>query len=245
MGIRSLRPRVAFLVAHLVPFSALLVGCGSSTMDSAPPAAAEAVTTTTGPLVTIHSGELVGIPFRNSVVETDEMNYYRYRYLYTSGGVAIGDVDGDDLPDIFLVSALDGCRLYKNKGDLRFEDITTRAGVLPGNVWATGTTMADINGDGHLDLYICCSGPVDRERLRDRVYINKGDGTFTERGIELGITESGNTTMAYFHDFDQDNDLDVFLLGQREDFKDFSVVKTVLATETSRNTNRLYVNDGT
>ena len=245
MGIRPIRRPVAFRPAAFLPFCLLLVSCGSSTMDSAPPARVEAVTNTTGPLVIVHSGEFVGITFRNSVVETDEMNYYRYRYLYTSGGVAIGDVDGDDLPDIFLVSALDGCRLYKNKGELRFEDVTTKAGVSPGNIWATGTTMADINGDGHLDLYICCSGPVDRERLRDRVYINNGDGTFTERGTELGITESGYTTMAYFHDFDQDNDLDLFLLGQREDFKDFSVVKTVLATETSRNTNRLYVNDGT
>ncbi|MBK8340075.1 MAG: VCBS repeat-containing protein [Flavobacteriales bacterium] len=214
-------------------------------MESAPEAGIADTTVSKGPLVKMHSGESIGMPFRNAVIETDDMNYYRYRYLYASGGVATGDVDGDSLPDVFLVSALDGCRLYHNNGGLRFTDITEKAGVVPGNIWATGTTMADINGDGHLDLYICCSGPVDRYRLRDRVYINDGKGTFTERGEELGITESGYNTMAYFYDLDQDNDLDLFLLGHRIDFKEFAQVNTIIANEKSQSTDRLYVNDGT
>jgi len=246
MGNRSLRSLCAFPSALSLVISVLLAGCGSSGSESAQaPASTSDTTVSKGPLVKVHSGESIGIPFRNAVIETDEMNYYRYRYLYTTGGVATGDVDGDSLPDVFLVSALDGCRLYRNDGGLRFTDITEKAGVVPGNIWATGTTMVDINGDGHLDLYICCSGPVGRERLRDRVYINHGDGTFTERGEELGITETGYTTMAYFHDLDQDNDLDLFLLAQRIDFKKFSAVETMMVTEVSQTTNRLYENDGT
>lgn len=221
-----------------------LAGCGGAgsagpdRTNALPPAAPE-------PLLVVHSGEGIGMPFRNAFVESDEMNYYRFRYLYLSGGVATGDVDGDGLPDVFVVSSRDGVRLYRNKGGLHFEDVTTKAGIAQEDIWPMGTTMADIDGNGHLDLYVVCGGPTnDPERLRDRVYLNRGDGTFAERGRELGLSPDGHGIMAYFHDIDVDGDLDLFLLGHRMDFEASSNVEVIVPPGSSPFSNRLFINDG-
>ncbi|HMQ74572.1 MAG TPA: FG-GAP-like repeat-containing protein [Flavobacteriales bacterium] len=197
------------------------------------------------PLLVQHSGEAIGMPFRNAFVETDEINYYRFRYLYLTGGVATGDVDGDGLPEVFVVSSRDGVRLYRNRGGLHFEDVTTKAGIAQEDIWPMGTSMADIDGNGHLDLYVVCGGPTnDPERLRDRVYLNRGDGTFEERGRELGLNPDGHGIMAYFHDIDVDGDLDLFLLGHRMDFEASANVEVIVPAGSSLFSNRLFINDG-
>ncbi len=116
-------------------------------------------------------------------------NVYRYRNFYNGGGTAIGDISGDGLPDIFMVGNQVPNRLYLNKGDFEFEGITHPAGVAGKRAWSTGVTMADINGDGWLDIYVCNSGIVEGDDKRNELYINLGDGTFTEQAEEYGIAE--------------------------------------------------------
>lgn len=156
-----------------------------------------------------------GITFNNALEETHEMNVIVYQDFYSGGGVSIGDIDNDGLPDVFLTGNQVPAKLYKNKGDLVFEDITSDAGMdHMGRGWYTGTSMVDINNDGYLDIYISKSGmeaPDDRANL---LYINNGNGTFTERAKEYGIDHRGFAVNATFFDYDRDGDLDIYLVNQ-------------------------------
>ncbi len=156
--------------------------------------------------------ERTGITFVNELPETPEINIVNYLNYYNGGGVAAGDIDGDGLPDLYFTSNLGPDRLYRNLGDYRFEDITERAGVGGEQGWTTGVTMADVNGDGHLDLYV---SSVTHLTLRGRnvLYVNGGDGTFTDRTAAYGLEHVGYSTQAAFFDYDGDGDLDMYLLN--------------------------------
>ncbi len=156
--------------------------------------------------------EASGITFANTLPEDSAVNIVNYLYYYNGGGVAAGDIDGDGLVDLYFTSNLGSNRLYRNLGNFRFEDITAKAGVADSVGWKSGVTMADVNGDGLLDIYV--SG-VNYRGMKGRnvLYINNGDGTFTDRAEEYGLAFSGYSTQAAFFDYDGDGDLDMYLLN--------------------------------
>ncbi len=163
-----------------------------------------------------------GFDFRNTLNETVKLNYFTYNYLYNGSGVAIGDINNDDLPDIYMVGTLVENRLFLNKGNMVFEDITLKAGVGAGDTggMSTGVTMADVNNDGYLDIYVCKSGPFEKlAHTSNLLFINNGDNTFAEKGQEYGLRDYGFSTMASFFDYNKDGFLDMYLLSHRIDFK--------------------------
>ena len=219
----------------------LVAGCSSPTIKEE----VTKVPDTVQPRFKLHAGNTVGMPHMNDLRESAEMNYFKYTYMYNSGGVALGDVDGDALPDVFQSTSRNGCRLYRNLGGLRFEDITTKAGIDTKQAWCTGTTMVDINADGHLDIFVCVSGPSrDPNELRDFLFVNNGNGTFSEQAAAYGIADPGHGQQAYFHDLDGDDDLDLYLVSTRTDFENNDKVATYQVQPTSSTTDRLYINNG-
>jgi enediyne biosynthesis protein E4 len=154
-----------------------------------------------------------GIDFRNDLVSSDEMNILEYLYFYNGGGVATGDINNDGLVDIYFTSNQGGNKLYLNKGNFQFEDISQKAGVTGDGGWSTGVTMADVNGDGFLDIYVAQVGDYKGLTGKNKLYINNGDLTFSEKAAEYGIDFVGFSTHALFFDYDQDGDLDLYLLN--------------------------------
>ena len=153
------------------------------------------------------------ITFNNTLDYTEELNPYTYRNFYNGGGVAIGDFNNDSLQDIFFTGNLVSNKLYLNRGELYFDDITEQSGLMSSGVWSTGVSVVDINSDGYLDIYVCKSGPPGGERRYNELFINNGDLTFTERAKEYGLDNEGLSTHAAFFDFDKDGDLDCYLLN--------------------------------
>ena len=187
-----------------------------------------------------------GITFRNDIKETPDFHYFVYTYAYHGGGVATGDVNGDGLPDIYFTSNQGVNKLYLNKGNLQFEDITQKAGVEGKTGWTTGATMIDVNADGLLDIYVCMSGmdenPTTRENL---LYVNNGDATFTEQAKSYGIAGNGHSTMAYFADLDHDNDLDLYVVNHRVDWSmNTRVIIDPDFLPGEYETDRVYLNNG-
>jgi enediyne biosynthesis protein E4 len=154
-----------------------------------------------------------GVSFQNNLTYTESLNTYTFRNFYNGGGVGLADFNNDGLVDIFFSGNLVPNKLFLNKGKLRFEDISESAGVNPSGVWTTGVSIADINSDGFLDLYICKSGPPGGERRYNELFINNGDLTFSEKSREYGLAFEGLSTHAAFFDFDKDGDLDCYLLN--------------------------------
>jgi hypothetical protein len=154
-----------------------------------------------------------GIHFANTLTETEDFNIIEYLYFYNGAGVAIGDINNDGLPDIFFTANQLPNKLYLNKGNLQFEDITEKAGILSDNNWKTGVTMADVNGDGWLDIYVCQVGKYKMLAGRNQLYINNQNGTFSEKAKAYGIDFQGFSTQAAFFDYDRDGDLDLYLLN--------------------------------
>jgi len=159
------------------------------------------------------SEEVSGITFRNDLTYTEKVNPYTFRNFYNGAGVALGDINNDGLIDIFLAGNQTSNRLYLNLGNLKFKDITDQAGLNSTGYWSTGVSMADINGDGLLDIYVCKSGPPGGEKRHNELFINNGDLTFTESSKEYGLAEEGLSQHAVFFDFDKDGDLDMYLLS--------------------------------
>ncbi|MDO9552010.1 VCBS repeat-containing protein [Rhodonellum sp.] len=154
-----------------------------------------------------------GIEFRNDLKYTENFNPYLFRNFYNGAGVAIGDINNDGLVDIFFAGNQAENKLYLNKGDFQFEDITEKAGLAIPGIWSTGVSMADINGDGLLDIYICKSGPLGGDQRHNSLFINNGDLTFTEKAKEYGLADEGLSQHAVFFDYDKDGDLDMYLLN--------------------------------
>lgn len=153
------------------------------------------------------------IDFQNTLTYSNELNILKYRNFYNGGGVGLGDINNDGLLDIYLIANMGPNRLFLNKGNFVFEDITESAGVKGAQKWSTGVSMVDINGDGWLDIYVCNSGDVKGDKRYNEFFINNGDGTFTDKAIELGLGDQGFSTHAVFFDYDKDGDLDVYLLN--------------------------------
>src|SRR5690606_21426505 len=154
-----------------------------------------------------------GITFINSNTEDKDQNILAYEYFYNGGGVAVGDINNDGLPDIYFSSNQGDNKLYLNKGNFQFEDITEKAGLSANSGWRTGVAMVDINGDGYLDIYVCRSGNQQPLFRANSLFINNKDLTFTDKAVEYGLGDDSYSTHAAFFDFDQDGDLDVFLLN--------------------------------
>jgi hypothetical protein len=153
------------------------------------------------------------ITFANQLTFDKEFNIYTYRNYYNGGGAAVGDVNNDGLVDIYLTANMLGNKLYINKGNFTFEDVTEKAGVAGTRAWSTGVSMADVNGDGWLDIYVCNSGDVKGDNKQNELFINNGDLTFTDKAVEYGVDDGGYTTHAAFFDYDKDGDLDLYILN--------------------------------
>lgn len=154
-----------------------------------------------------------GISFSNTLTEKEDLNILDYLYFYNGGGVAIGDINGDDLPDIYLSGNQVENKLYLNKGDLQFEDITEIAGVAGKSTWNTGAVMGDLNGDGLLDIYVCAVVGIKGFNGHNELFINNGDNTFSEKAAEYGLDFDSYSSSAAFLDYDLDGDLDLYLLN--------------------------------
>jgi len=183
-----------------------------------------------------------GIDFRNWIKESETFNVLDYGYLYNGAGVGVGDVNNDGLPDIYFCGNFAPSKLFLNKGNFRFEDITEKAGVA-GGTWNTGVSMADINGDGFLDIYVCSSTDSRAEYRKNLLFINNGDLTFTESAARYGIDDSSYSTHSVFFDYDKDGDLDLFVLNHSLD--QFARPKVEYKNQRDeRFENRLYKNTG-
>ena len=154
-----------------------------------------------------------GIAFENTLTYTEEFNPYTYRNFYNGAGVALGDINNDGLLDIYFTGNIVDNKLFLNKGNWQFEDITATAGVACKDVWSTGATFVDINADGYLDLYVCKSGKPGGERRYNELFINQGDNTFVEKAKEYGLAVEGLSVHAAFLDYDKDGDLDCYILN--------------------------------
>jgi len=185
-----------------------------------------------------------GITFNNKVIEDGNFNVFNYRNFYNGGGVAIGDVNNDGKPDIFFTSNQGECKLYLNKGNWKFEDVTARAGLNVYHRWHTGVTMVDINGDGWLDIYICNSGGLGNADRANELYINQKDGTFKEEAAQYGLADKGLSTQAIFFDYDHDGDLDCFVLNNSyRPIDSFGYNRDQRNVRDPLNGDRLYRND--
>ena len=154
-----------------------------------------------------------GVIFENKLEYTEEFNPYTYRNFYNGGGVALGDINNDGLIDIYLTGNIVDNKMFLNKGNFQFEDITKVSGLECPNVWSTGATFADINGDGLLDLYVCKSGAPEGENRHNELFINNGDLTFTEESKKYNLDILGLSVHAAFFDYDKDGDLDCYILN--------------------------------
>ncbi|SDM29683.1 VCBS repeat-containing protein [Kriegella aquimaris] len=192
-----------------------------------------------------------GIDFINTLEETLESNYYQYMYTYIGGGIAAGDLNNDGLLDLYFTSNSSQDKIYLNKGDFKFEDITSKTGISQNEGFNTGVTMVDINNDGNLDIYVSRGGWQDEDnKFANLLYINNGDLTFSEQAKEVGLADSNRTIQATFFDYDKDNDLDVYVsntpdITSRSEVLDLEKIQRDPKTLELKGSDRLYQNDGT
>ncbi len=169
----------------------------------------------TNPLFISLSPDKTGIHFQNNLVPRKAFGILYYLYYYNGGGVATGDINNDGLPDIyFTANSKGGNKLYLNKGNMQFEDITANAGVAGTSDWCSGVTMADVNGDGYLDIYVSAVSGEYRLKGSNELFINNKNGTFTESAKQYGLNFAGYTSQTAFFDYDHDGDLDCFIVNQ-------------------------------
>lgn len=196
------------------------------------------------PLFSLLSNKKTGIDFVNQLEYTEQFNTYTYRNFYNGAGVGIGDFNNDGLPDLYFCGNMVGNKLYLNKGNFVFEDITGKAGVGCKDSWSTGVSMADVNGDGWLDLYICKSGDPNSKNRRNELFINNGDLTFSEKAAEYSLSELGLSNHASFFDYDRDGDLDCYLLNNSfQSVTEFDIRPDQRLVRDALGGNKLFRND--
>jgi hypothetical protein len=184
-----------------------------------------------------------GIQFKNTISESDSLSILTFEYLYNGGGVAIGDINKDNLPDIYFTGNQQSGKLYLNKGDLKFEDITLKAGLQTA-FWSEGVTMVDLNNDHLLDIYISTSSRNNASPSHNLLFINNGNLTFTERSKEYGLADTGYNTQAAFFDYDHDHDLDVYLLSNAIEGFNRNTTRPKKDKGEGKSTDKLYRNNG-
>lgn len=199
-----------------------------------------------GKLFDILTGEKTGIDFVDDLRDSYQVNWWRYSYIYNGGAVCIGDVNNDGLQDLFFTGNLVPNKLYLNKGNLQFEDVTAKSGIKKEEwEWSYGATMVDFDGDNDLDIYVCNSRWEDPKKRRNRLWVNNGDITFTEQSEKLGLADDTYSTMANFFDQDNDGDLDMYLVTHPVDFIDKNKTNAKIKIEQGKNmSNRFYRNNG-
>lgn len=191
-----------------------------------------------------------GIHFSNDIEESESLNILEIEYVYNGGGIGIGDFNNDGLQDIYFTGSMVPNKLYLNKGNFQFEDITNRAGVDGEGKWCSGITLADINNDGRLDLYIGTTLKKDAISRTNLLYINNGNNTegiptFTESANSYGIADAGHTTQSAFFDYDKDGDLDLYVMTNFIDpKKPPGTYRPKIADGTAPSNDRLYRNNG-
>lgn len=216
---------------YILLFSAIVFSC-NSTDDSK--------------LFSLLDKDDTGIQFKNELFEGEHLNVMNYGYFYNGGGVAVGDINNDGLHDVFFTGNMVKNRLYLNKGNFQFENITDKAGVAEKQGWCTGTTMADVNADGKLDIYVCRSADGDPMRRKNLLFINNGDLTFTEKAEEYGLADQGYSTQSAFFDYDKDGDLDMFLINHslQEYTGGVQEMTSIRSQKNPDFASKLYRNDG-
>jgi len=195
--------------------------------------------------------EISGITFENNILESEKLHYYKYLYIYIGGGVAAADFNNDGLVDLFFTSNIYHNKLFLNKGNFEFEDITIKAGIKKRVGFDTGVSIVDINNDGFLDIYINRAGWFkNEEKLANMLYINNGDLTFTEQASDYGIADSNRSISSTFFDYDKDGDLDLFISNAPDDYSisgkiiDLEKIKNSSKTAELKGSDVLYQNNG-
>lgn len=229
------------LLVFIILLFPIFQGCGDSNKTT--PLATNDIDPTSIQLYNQLPSSATGIDFNNNIQETLKLNYLRYDGLYMGAGVGIGDINNDGLPDVYFTGNMVADRLYLNKGNMKFEDITKSAGIVDDpNDWSTGVSMADVNNDGHLDIYVCKFLLEDNAARQNHLYINNGDLTFTEKAVEYGLNDAGFGIQANFFDYDKDGFIDVYVANQPP-----TPTEMKRSLKNQRNyayTDRLYRNNG-
>lgn len=195
------------------------------------------------PLFETLSSDQTNVQFANQLEESEDFNIIQYLYFYNGGGVAVGDINNDDLPDIYFTANQGENKLYLNQGNFKFEDITVSAGVGGQGDWTTGATMADVNGDGWLDIYVCQASGHGGLQGHNQLFINQQNGRFEERAADFRLDFKGLSTQAAFFDYDADGDLDMYLLNHSVHTADNYGKASQRYTRDERAGDRLYRND--
>lgn len=191
-----------------------------------------------------------GINFTNTITETDELNILNHANIYNGSGVGIGDFNSDGLADVYFAANIEANKLYLNKGQFKFEDITATAGVDGGGKWCTGVSVADVNADGRLDIYVCASFLPDQQKRKNLLYINTGNNSdgvpvFKEQAAAFRLADDGYSTQGVFFDYDRDGDLDLYLVTNALNDPKTPIIYRPKRTDGSAlNTDRLYRNNG-
>src|SRR5690606_10127383 len=200
------------------------------------------------PLFELLNPKATGIDFANRIEEDDSLNVYEFDYIYNGGGVAIGDFNGDGLPDIFFTGNKISNRLYLNQGNMQFRDVTQEAG-LTSSVWSEGVTVVDINNDGYLDIYVSVSNRDDTALSPNLLYVHKGLNdqgipVFKEEAAAYGLDDKGYNTQAAFFDYDLDGHLDLYILSNAIESFQRNTSRPREMTGKGKSTDKLYRNNG-
>lgn len=190
--------------------------------------------------------EKTGISFVNNIKESPDFNFLNYAYINIGGGVAAGDINNDGLLDLYFTANQKENKLYLNKGNLAFEEITKDAGLADLEGWTTGVSTIDINNDGWLDFYVCKSASLDNHELRrNKLFVNQKNNTFKEEAAKWNINDPGFSIQSYFFDLDKDGDLDMYLVNHRADFKNNTKISAAIQNNIILEySDQLYRNDG-
>lgn len=195
------------------------------------------------------SPEETGITFSNTITESETINILENEYIYNGGGIAVADFNKDGLSDLYFTANMESNKLYLNKGDFKFEDITEKAGVIAENRWSSGVAVTDINQDGWPDIYVCATNRPDAVQRQNSLFIHQGlngenKPTFKEMASEYGLADKSHTTNAAFFDYDNDGDLDVYLVvNEMDETKLPNKYRKKITDGSSPKTDKLFRND--